>query len=89
MGKVKKIAPAKVEAITVDELAKLQTMVGTMNQTQSTIGGYEAQKHEMIHQLAAYKNELEAYQKELQDTYGDVQIDLKDGAISPADASNT
>lgn len=89
MGKVKKVAPAKVEAITADELAKLQKMVNGMNQLQAAIGGYEAQKHDLLHQLAGNKNELEAYQKELQDTYGDVQIDLKDGAISPADASNT
>ena len=65
MGKVKDIAPAKVEAITAAELEKLQTMVTTMNQTQTTIGGYEAQKHEMIHQLAGYKNELAEYQKEV------------------------
>jgi hypothetical protein len=88
MGKVKDIAPAKVETITAAELEKLQTMVTTMNQTQTTIGGYEAQKHEMIHQLAGYKNELAEYQKELTETYGDVQIDLKDGAILPADAGN-
>jgi len=88
MGKVKDIAPAKVEAITAEELKKLQMMVTAMNQTQTTIGGYEAQKHEMIHQLAGYKNELAEYQKELTETYGDVQIDLKDGAILPADAGN-
>lgn len=88
MGKVKDIAPAKVEAITAEELEKLQMMVTTMNQAQATIGGYEAQKHELLHQLAGYKNELTEYQKELTETYGDVQIDLKDGAISPADAGN-
>ena len=88
MGKVQDIAPAKVEAITAEELKKLQEMVGGMNQLQTAIGGYEAQKHEFLHQLAGAKNELTEYQKELTETYGDVQIDLKDGAISPADAGN-
>ena len=65
---MKKVKDAKVEAITASELKKLQMMVTTMNQTQTTIGGYEAQKHEMIHQLAGYKNELAEYQKELTET---------------------
>ena len=88
MGKVQDIALAKVEAVTAEELAKLQKMVGEMNQMQAAIGGYEAQKHEMLHQLAGLKNELTEFQKELTETYGDITIDLKDGAISPADAGN-
>ena len=85
---MKKVKDAKVEAITASELKKLQEMVGGMNQLQTTIGGYEAQKHDLLHQLAGAKNELSEYQKELTETYGDIQIDLKDGAISPADAGN-
>ena len=85
---MKKVKDAKVEAITASELTKLQEMVGGMNQLQTTIGGYEAQKHDLLHQLAGAKNELSEYQKELTETYGDIQIDLKDGTISPADAGN-
>ena len=85
---MKKVKDAKVEAITASELKKLQEMVGGMNQLQTTIGGYEAQKHELLHQLAGAKNELSEYQKELTETYGDIQIDLKDGTIVPADAGN-
>ena len=85
---MKKVQDANVEAITAEELKKLQEMVGGMNQLQTTIGGYEAQKHDMLHQLAGAKNELSEYQKELTETYGDIQIDLKDGTISPADAGN-
>ena len=85
---MKKVKDAKVEAITAGELTKLQEMVSGMNQLQTTIGGYEAQKHDLLHQLAGAKNELSEYQKELTETYGDIQIDLKDGAISPADAGN-
>ena len=88
MGKVQDITSAQVEAITAEELKKLQEMVGGMNQLQTAIGGYEAQKHDILHQLAGAKNELSEYQKELTETYGDIQIDLKDGAISPADAGN-
>ena len=88
MGKVQDITSAQVEAITAEELKKLQEMVGGMNQLQTAIGGYEAQKHDLLHQLAGAKNELSEYQKELTETYGGIQIDLKDGAISPADAGN-
>ena len=85
---MKKVEDAKVEAITASELKKLQEMVGGMNQLQTIIGGYEAQKHDLLHQLAGAKNELSEYQKELTETYGDIQIDLKDGTIAPADAGN-
>ena len=85
---MKKVKDAKVEAITASELKKLQEMVGGMNQLQTTIGGYEAQKHDLLHQLAGAKNELSEYQKELTETYGDIQIDLKDGTIAPANAGN-
>jgi|TARA_R110000796_G_scaffold40132_1_gene99518 allophanate hydrolase subunit 1 len=85
---MKKVKDAKVEAITASELKKLQEMVGGMNQLQTTIGGYEAQKHDLLHQLAGAKNELSEFQKELTESYGDIQVDLKDGTISPADADN-
>ena len=85
---MKKVKDAKVEAITAGELTKLQEMVSGMNQLQTTIGGYEAQKHDLLHQLAGAKNELSEFQKELTESYGDIQVDLKDGTISPADADN-
>ena len=44
---MKKVKDAKVEAITAGELTKLQEMVSGMNQLQTTIGGYEAQKHDL------------------------------------------
>ena len=58
---MKKVKDAKVEAITAGELTKLQEMVSGMNQLQTTIGGYEAQKHDLLHQLAGAKNELSEY----------------------------
>ena len=61
MGKVQDITSAQVEAITAEELKKLQDMVGGMNQLQTAIGGYEAQKHDLLHQLAGAKNELSEY----------------------------
>ena len=85
---MKKVKDAKVEAITAGELTKLQEMVSGMNQLQTTIGGYEAQKHDLLHQLAGAKNELSEFQKELTESYVDIQVDLKDGTISPADADN-
>ncbi len=89
MGKVKKIEDAKVSAITAEELVKIQGLVRLMNQYQTAIGGHEAQKHDLLHELASAKSQMEGFQKELEATYGDVQIDLKDGAISPANAGNT
>ena len=80
---MKKVKDAKVEAITASELKKLQEMVGGMNQLQTTIGGYEAQKHDLLHQLAGAKNELSEYQKELTETYGTILLDRKCMVVIP------
>ncbi len=85
---MKKVEDAKVEKITAEELEKLQGFVQGMNKTQLNIGGLEAQKMELLNQVAQIKEMLNEFQADLEKTYGDVSINLQDGAITPNDADN-
>lgn len=78
---------AKVEKITAEELEKLQGFVQGMNQAQLNIGGLEAQKMELLNQVAQIKKMLNEFQADLEKSYGKVSVSLVDGTISE-DADN-
>lgn len=65
-----------------DQLKKLQELVGTINNLQMQVGGFELQKHQALHQISDVQGELNTYQKELEAEYGKVSINLQDGTIS-------
>ena len=85
MAKVLKNVLKKVTSITSEELTNLQEVVNKVNKIQMQIGGIEAHKHELLHSISLLSGELRKAQKELQDIYGDVNIDLTTGDISDAD----
>jgi len=70
-----------VPKIKKDQLEKLQNIVNQVNQIQMQIGGLEAQKHELLHMIASGKKQLDEYQLELNQEYGDVSIDIQTGEI--------
>ena len=82
-----KVEDAKVEKITAEELEKLQGFVQGMNQAQLNIGGLEAQKMELLNQVAKIKEMLNEFQADLEKSYGKVSVSLVDGTISE-DADN-
>lgn len=84
---MKKVENAKVEKITAEELEKLQGFVQGMNQAQLNIGGLEAQKMELLNQVAQIKEMLNEFQADLEKSYGKVSVSLVDGTISE-DADN-
>jgi allophanate hydrolase subunit 1 len=65
-----------------DQLKKLQELVGTINNLQMQVGGFELQKHQALHQISEVQGELNVYQKELEAEYGKVSINLQDGTVS-------
>jgi len=65
-----------------DQLKKLQEFVGTINNLQMQVGGFELQKHQALHQMSEVQGQLNEYQKELEAEYGKVSINLQDGTIS-------
>lgn len=77
MSKVKDLV-SKVED---QELVNLQELVKAINQVQLQIGGLEAQKHDLLHQLVGIKQKLNEFQEELEKKYGNVSIDIQSGEI--------
>jgi hypothetical protein len=68
--------------IKTEELEALQKVVGNINNLQMQIGGIEAQKHELLHAIANENNELQKIQKDLEETYGKVSVNLQNGEIT-------
>ena len=66
--------------ITEKQLEKLNGFVKAINQGQAQIGGIESQKHELLHQLAQVQSELRGFQKDLEDEYGKISINIQDGS---------
>ena len=63
------------------ELTKLNNFVTQANQIQLQIGGLEAHKADLLNNFGTVTAELSKFQKELQEKYGEVNIDLKTGEI--------
>ena len=68
--------------VTKEELQKLQESVNKINNLQMQIGGLEAQKHETLHELSGATQALQSIQKELEDVYGKVSVNLQTGEIT-------
>ena len=61
---------------------QLETIVGQqkdLNTLLMNIGLLESQKHGFLHQLADVNKAIEQFKVELQNEYGDVNINIEDG----------
>lgn len=77
--------------ITDEQLQKLQGFVQTLNQAQMQLGQLEVEKHSLLHQTAEVQSQLQGFQKELEEEYGKVSVNIQDGtyvAIPKEDESN-
>ena len=83
--KIKDLKGIKPEKISADHLKKIQDTISTLNRAQMEMGGMELKKHEMLHQLAVVKDEMNALQAELQKEYGTVDVNINDGTINYED----
>ena len=63
------------------ELESLKEKVSSVNNLQLQIGGVEAQKHELLHGISAATLELAKFQKELEEKYGQVSVNISTGEI--------
>lgn len=77
--------------ITEEQLQKLQNIVSTLNQAQMQLGQLEVEKHTLLHQTGEIQNQLREFQKELEEEYGKVSVNIQDGtyvAIPEEDESD-
>ena len=71
-----------VNKITDEELKSVQEKVNAINQVQMQIGGLEVQKNIALDTIKGSQMDLQAIQKELEDKYGKVTVNLQDGTIT-------
>tara|TARA_R100000900_G_scaffold7770_3_gene7866 strand:+ start:37 stop:327 length:291 start_codon:yes stop_codon:yes gene_type:complete len=71
-----------VKKITDEELKSVQEKVNAINQVQMQIGGLEVQKTLGIETLKGHQQELQVIQKQLEDKYGKVSVNLTDGTLT-------
>jgi len=74
-----------MKKVTEKELETLQTLVNTINEGQATIGGMEVQKQTLIKEVEKLIEQLKETQAELENTYGNVTVNLTTGEITDAD----
>ena len=77
-----------VKKITDEELKSVQEKVNKINQAQMQVGGLEVQKNVALEQIKALQMDLQVIQKELEEKYGQVTVNLTDGTISEIPKEN-
>jgi hypothetical protein len=66
--------------ISKEELKNLQEQTGKQNAIKHDIGLLETQKHSLLHMYAEEMSKQDKSKKELEEKYGKINIDLKDGS---------
>ncbi len=77
-----------VNKITDEELKSVQEKVNKINQAQMQVGGLEVQKNVALEQIKTLQMDLQVIQKELEEKYGQVTVNLTDGTISEIPKEN-
>ena len=70
---------AKAKKITKDELSKVQEISQEYNSIIQAVGNMELQKQDFLLKAAEVRASIEEVKKNLQETYGSVNIDLTTG----------
>ena len=65
--------------ITEEQLKTLQEQQGKLNEMLRTVGVLEVQKGNILQDVSSLSKEIEATKKELEEEYGQVNINLQDG----------
>jgi len=81
-AKIKELKGIKPEKITDEQLKKVQNTVNNINRAQLEIGSIEVKKHELMHQVAGFRDELTVLQAEFEKEYNTFDINIQDGTIN-------
>ena len=71
-----------MEYIKKEQLEKIVSQQKELQTLLTNIGLLESQKHGFLHQIADVNKEVEDFKVELQDQYGDININLEDGSYT-------
>ena len=81
-AKIKELKGVKPEKITNEQLKTVQDTINNLNRSQLEIGSMEIKKHEMMHQIAGLRDNLQVLQGEFEKEYGTFDINIQDGTIN-------
>ena len=80
-NQLKTIKLNKMAKLKKEELKSLKQAIEKVTNMQAEIGGIEIQKHQLLHAVSNANMELQAVQKQLEDKYGKVSVDITTGKI--------
>jgi hypothetical protein len=78
---------AETVKLTKEELQNLVEVQQKLNNITLNLGNAELAKQVMFTEYSKVKVEFDAVAKELEEKYGQVNVNLTDGSISPIDSS--
>jgi len=83
--KIKELKGVKPEKVKDEELKKIQSVVGKINNLYVELGRLEALKYNNLYTLAGIQDELMVVQNDLNKEYGTDDINIQTGEIKYAD----
>ena len=79
---MKKAEESVKAMITEEQLKTLQEQQGKLNEMLRTVGVLEVQKSNVSKEIETLSKEIDVTKKELEDEYGQVNINLQDGSYT-------
>jgi len=80
--KKEKVVDLKPTNVTDEQLKSIQDIVSPINNAQMELGRIECRKHMLCHDVAELQSKLQVIQKELEDEYGTVNVNIQTGEIN-------
>ena len=69
-------------SITAEELKTIKEQQTELSTVVNQIGQLEANKHSLLHKIAGINEGIEDTKKQLEETYGSININLEDGTYT-------
>ncbi len=69
-------------SITAEELKTIKDQQAELSTVVNQIGQLEANKHSLLHKIAGINEGIEDTKKQLEETYGSININLEDGTYT-------
>ena len=79
---MKKAEESVKAMITEEQLKTLQEQQGKLNEMLRTVGVLEVQKSNVLKEIEVLSKEIDVTKKELEDEYGQININLQDGSYT-------
>jgi peptidoglycan hydrolase CwlO-like protein len=70
------------KSITAEELKTIKEQQSELSTVVNQIGQLEANKHSLLHKIAGINEGIEDTKKQLEETYGAININLEDGTYT-------